>query len=517
MKADPLTPPGIPIVPNPSAPENPAESVDPLAAEEEDLRALEFRPAGERLLLHTAGGESVCLGNFYRGRSAFLICSGPSLKGMDLAQLGRRGILTMAVNNAAAVYRPHLWVTVDDPGNFHDKIWKDPGILKFCPAGHQRKRLRVKRRGRFDPSSFTVGHMPGVFFFRRKSTFDAATFLTESAISWGCGEGIDDGLGHKGCRSVMLVALRLLVYLGIRRIFIVGADFRMEEGRENYAFPQDRTPQSVRGNNATYAALNARFAALRPHLEAMGVEVFNCTPDSPGGGGLTAFERLSFSAGVQMAGAECAGELDTLGWYDERAKPADPSQCSEGWYARTYGRLYAAGYHKQPDGSWGDQVLIPWMLRSLEFDSVLDLGCAKGGAVATLAAAGKRAEGIDASLEAVTDGLRLGRTLHHGSFTDLSRWKDGAFDVVMSCDAFEHLWPEHAEKAIAEACRVAGRFVCMKISTRLDELKRWQEVAGHHLHLCVRPLHWWIERFARYGEVVWQEGDCFCVRLHSKS
>ena len=44
----------------------------------------------------------------------------------DLGQFERRGILAMAVNNAAAVVRPHLWTMVDDPGNFCDGIWRDP-------------------------------------------------------------------------------------------------------------------------------------------------------------------------------------------------------------------------------------------------------------------------------------------------------------------------------------------------------------------------------------------------------
>lgn len=481
---------------------------DPFEAEREDDDALRFLPAGDRLVLHTASGESASLANLYRGRSAFLVCGGPSLRDMDLSHLGRRGILTMAVNNAAAVVRPHLWVSVDDPGNFHDRIWKDPGVLKFVPMGHAAKHLRVKRGERFDPSAYRVAQMPGVFFFRRASRFCAGTFLTEPRVCWGCGEGVEDGLGHTGKRSVMLAAVRLLHYLGVRSLYLVGADFRMVEGAGNYGFDQDRTASSVRGNNATYAALDARFAALRPLLEADGMAVHNCTP----GSGLTAFDRMDYGVAVQRAGAECAGVLDTRGWYDERAKPADPSNCSEAFYGRLYGKLYAAGYHADPAGSWADGLLIPWMLRHLEFESVLDLGCAKGAAVGTLAAAGKRASGLDAAPQAVEAGRALGRDLHHGSMTDLSRWPDGAFDVVMSSDALEHLWPEHVDRVIAEACRVARRYVCIKVSPRLDRRKDWQKVAGHHLHLCVRPVHWWAERFGAHGEVVWMQDDCFCLK-----
>ena len=42
-------------------------------------------------------------------------------------------MLSCAVNNAAAVVRPNLWLAVDHPGNFCDTVWKDPAVLKFVP------------------------------------------------------------------------------------------------------------------------------------------------------------------------------------------------------------------------------------------------------------------------------------------------------------------------------------------------------------------------------------------------
>jgi hypothetical protein len=87
-------------------------------------------------MLFTRDGHNVFLGDMYRGYAAFLICAGPSLQKHDLSLLSQRGILTLAVNNAAAVYRTNLWVSVDDPGNFCDTIWRDPGIVKFVPICH---------------------------------------------------------------------------------------------------------------------------------------------------------------------------------------------------------------------------------------------------------------------------------------------------------------------------------------------------------------------------------------------
>ena len=58
------------------------------------------KPARSGVRLYTADFDGVSLCDFYRGRHAFLVLSGPSLASMDLTQLARRGIVTMGVNNS---------------------------------------------------------------------------------------------------------------------------------------------------------------------------------------------------------------------------------------------------------------------------------------------------------------------------------------------------------------------------------------------------------------------------------
>lgn len=103
-------------------------------------------------MLWTREGRAAPLGGIYRGQSVFLVCSGPSLSGHDLSLLQQRGIVSLAVNNAATIIRPQLWVSVDDPGNFCDAIWRDPGIWKFVPQGHLEKPFTVRFAGQPAPS-----------------------------------------------------------------------------------------------------------------------------------------------------------------------------------------------------------------------------------------------------------------------------------------------------------------------------------------------------------------------------
>jgi hypothetical protein len=81
-----------------------------------------------------ADGTSIALKDLFDGQAGFLVCGGPSLACHDLGQLQQRGILTLAVNNAAVVVRPQFWTCVDDPANFCDAIWRDPAVWKFVPC-----------------------------------------------------------------------------------------------------------------------------------------------------------------------------------------------------------------------------------------------------------------------------------------------------------------------------------------------------------------------------------------------
>jgi hypothetical protein len=201
---------------------------------------------------------------------------------------------------------------VDNPGNFIDVGWKDPSIIKFAPEKLREHRLHVKEKDGFRFSPFRVCDMPGVFLYRRNATFNHKTFLTEESVNWGTTGGEKDSLGIKGSRSVMLAAMRLVYYLGFRTVYLLGCDFKMEKRKYgNYAWRQDRSNSSIKGNNRTYEVLNERFKALLPLFKEGGLEVFNCNPDS----GLEVFPHMEYEKALTLAGQECAVPVDTDGWY----------------------------------------------------------------------------------------------------------------------------------------------------------------------------------------------------------
>lgn len=297
-------------------------------------------PIGQYLqpapIIFNRDGLNIFLGDTYRGKSAFLILGGPSfgelIKGETLFKgkitsnkelLNYPGFVTMATNNAPRTFRPDLWCIVDRPDSFIKSIWLDPKIMKFVPFDHTEKRI-------FDNENWKemdtlVGECPNTMFFRRNEHFDPPQFLKSNTLNWGEHSDSKDELGNKGGRSVMLVALRLLHYLGVRKVFLLGCDFNMDDNSK-YHFEQDRSKSSQRGNNATYDILKSRFEALKPIFDEAGFSVFNCNANSR----LKVFPHMPFEEAIQFATSEMPdiSTERTAGLYDRQAnekgnKPVD--------------------------------------------------------------------------------------------------------------------------------------------------------------------------------------------------
>jgi hypothetical protein len=236
-------------------------------------------------MLYTAYNK-IDLNNIYKNCCAFLILNGPSFKtiiesketislgGSDLLYkdaLSFPGILTMGTNNGVKSFRPKLWTCVDDPGRFIKSIWLDPTIQKFVPHSHLNSKIFDNEK--WLTSDIVVKNCPNVFAYHRNEKFNHNTFLTEDTFNWG------DHKNYGGGRSVMLVAIRLLYYLGVRKIFLLGCDFNMDNDTK-YHFDQDRTATAIKNNNNTYEKMLKRFELLKPIFNQYELYIYNCNKDS---------------------------------------------------------------------------------------------------------------------------------------------------------------------------------------------------------------------------------------------
>lgn len=284
-----------------------------------------------RMLVKRASRDDYDLEGLFSG-PAFLILGGPSLQHTPLELLDRRGVFTCCVNNSWTVVRPQMWVSVDPPQKFHDVGWRDPAIMKFVPISHIGKRrskmgkkmgIRTQKEdGSIVRTSKWPFEMPNVWFFPRNLKFDPEVFLTQRTVNWGSAESINDALGLKGGRSVMLAAIRLLYWLGFREINLVGCDFKMEEGRQNYGFDQQTGHATIKGNTRSYQKLQKRFKALKPVFDSAGLRVFNCNPASE----LKVFPMRCFKAAVRAATKSFpqGDDIRSDSWYNTKKLPKVP-------------------------------------------------------------------------------------------------------------------------------------------------------------------------------------------------
>lgn len=275
----------------------------------------------------TADGNPLHLVDSYRGRSCFIIASGPSFADDERFPkhlLRQPGVVTFGLNNSPRIFRPDLWACVDTPSNFMRSIWLDPKIQKFAPLCHTQKKLldndSAKRNGtlftddeRWDWMPDRVMDCPNVTYFRRNEHFKADQFLWEDTINWGSHKDFGGG------RSILLAVTRICYLLGFRRVFLLGVDFEMTKD-QHYSFAQHRHDSSVRGNMSTYTMLMDRFTKLKPYFDQEGFQVFNCNERSR----LNVFPHLPFTDAVAAVQRE---EMHAIAYDQEN---------TEGLYDREY-------------------------------------------------------------------------------------------------------------------------------------------------------------------------------------
>ncbi len=277
------------------------------------------------------------IADLFLGASCFYILGGPSLRTMPLELLARRGVLMLSQNNCPAVLpdgvRPDIWLHTDGQRKFCDGLWRDPSVLKIVPVKQWKQRGDDCLRTRDGTGTLVAWQnkcgrdMPGVLGFHRNTAFDPAAYLHEPTINRGNDKEHATGLNKKGKKigepnrwphtiNTMFAGVRLAYYLGIKTLYLLGAEFRMASASP-YAFDQGKSKGGVRANISAYADLCVMFDGLLPYFEAAGFEIFNCTPDS----NLWSFDYVPFETAIERATEGITQTLDPRGCYDgDKAK-----------------------------------------------------------------------------------------------------------------------------------------------------------------------------------------------------
>ena len=248
---------------------------------------------------------------------AFLVCGGPSMRDFNWPLLEQPGILTASLNNAPLtkcyqthdlrdVFRPSLWFSVDKPQTFHEAILKDPAVAKFFKIKFRKAhKFRTWHKGHWQAASNYFGgklnECPNMWYYQHCKSQSVDEFLRLPSPTWWANP-------H---RSVMFVAIRVLFYMGIRRIYLLGCDFKQEAGASSYGFDDPMPLNRASYNTQKLRGLDDVFSKLRPHFEEYGLQVLNCTP----GGHLHAFGRVSVKDAIADAQRYLPQSVSAKGLY----------------------------------------------------------------------------------------------------------------------------------------------------------------------------------------------------------
>lgn len=256
------------------------------------------------------------------GGAAFLVCGGPSLNNEPWHKLGERGIFSLGVNNVAGKVPVRAFVASDEMSKFHWGIFTDENVMKFLPTPKlQGRRGKLRRKyddGRFEYLKIKTHDCPNVWGFERRSwLMPDETWFTEPSAAWG---NLDAGVKRTGQPKTvctMLLGLRILQYLGARRIFLLGVDFHMDPTKglyDNYSFGEERDIDACRSNNKQFAVVNKWLCQLKPIFARFGFSVYNTNRHSH----LRAFDYVPFETALEICRGMVPTEpFDLHGWYEK--------------------------------------------------------------------------------------------------------------------------------------------------------------------------------------------------------
>lgn len=244
--------------------------------------------------------------------SGFLVCGGPSAGKLDYWRLAERGIVSLGVNNAAGFAPCRAWCFSDPPAKFSHGLFLDPAIMTFAPTPKLGSHVRIKKdSGEFHFTDTLLRQCPNTWGYQRRTVFDPKTFFTDWFAHWGYG-------GKQGKKrsfstiNTMFCGVRLLHYLGIRRMFLVGVDFAREPDKF-YAWNQDK------GGRGGWGKSIKLWKMLQPYLEPAGVSIYNCNPESA----LDIFPHVPFDEALDLCQRYTKQPLDLAGWYNKKPVAAE--------------------------------------------------------------------------------------------------------------------------------------------------------------------------------------------------
>lgn len=178
-------------------------------------------------------------------------------------------------------------------------------------------------------------------------------------------------------------------------------------------------------------------------------------------------------------------------------------------YGESYFRSYPTGRGRVPydrtDPEWQAffSAVAERIVREIAPRTVLDVGCAKGMLVEALRDRGVEAYGLDISEYAISQ-VRLD-VRPYCRVASAAQPIEGRYDLITCIEVLEHLSEGEGRRAIANICASTSDVLFSSTPDQGDD----------PTHVNVRPLLYWVERFAEHGFVLDVDFDAGFIAPHA--
>lgn len=191
------------------------------------------------------------------GADAYLCCPGPSLAKVEDSQLHVPGAMIFALNTAYPKIRPDVWIGMDRPECYDRRLWWE-SFIKICRGSF----------GGIQCEGMPIRHCPSVYFADIATPKNFETiFLNRShdvQFAW--------------YNNTLLVALHILVWMGARKICLVGCDFG---GDKDYYDDRVLSDENRKRNRELYTKQIGNVNVFNQWAKRYSIKVVSCTENSP--------------------------------------------------------------------------------------------------------------------------------------------------------------------------------------------------------------------------------------------
>ena len=217
--------------------------------------------------------------SIYRNERCFLVANGPSLKVADLDTLFRNKEISFGVNFIYKIFPFVSWRPQYYFASEPDVINNEEDELENMDVDH-----------------IFLGDL-SLSFFRRKINGKISRYHIKWEYDYDNVFSDDITKGVFGGATTVYHALQVAVYMGFKKIYIIGADCEYKNGDgfdkgshfiPNYADKGKASKKSVLHTNIIFSA----YSSARRYAEENGIEIYNATR----GGKLEVFKRVDFDS-----------------------------------------------------------------------------------------------------------------------------------------------------------------------------------------------------------------------------